>query len=114
MKLLPHGNAENICSSGVIKNKPHSLECGSGCSWRGCSLRSPSLSSSPANRKQTPCYAWFLHSHKPFESKLSAVSSTQKPPFGGVCFLLDRGAGGTKVELFRKGFIESDKSKIEL
>jgi hypothetical protein len=26
---------------------------------RGCSLRSPSLSFSPANRKQPPCYAWF-------------------------------------------------------
>jgi len=36
-----------------------------------------------------------------------------KNPFRGGCFLLVRGAGGTKVELFWTGFIESDKFEID-
>jgi len=37
---------------------------------------------------------------KPYENKFSTVFSKQKPPDGGGCFLLDRGAAGTKIELF--------------
>jgi hypothetical protein len=47
---LSSGNAEDTCAVGIVKKKPHSLECGSGWSWRGCSLRSPSLSFRVANQ----------------------------------------------------------------
>jgi hypothetical protein len=45
---------------------------------------------------------------KPYENKFPTVSSKQKPPFGGGCFLLDCGADGTVIELFGAG---SDASK---
>ena len=34
----------------------------------------------------------FFVFHLPFASKLATVSEKQKPPVGGGCFLLDRGA----------------------
>jgi len=54
---------------------------------RGCSLRSPSLSFSPANTKQRPCCAWsFLLSRHPFKSKLLTGSGKAKTPFRGCLF----------------------------
>ena len=42
----------------------------------------------------------FLFFHSPFESKLSTgLCQKQKPPFGGGCFLLDRGAGGSRTRV---------------
>ena len=40
---------------------------------------------------------------KPYENKFSTIFSKQIPPFGGGCFLLDRGAGGsrTRVQTWR-------------
>jgi len=41
----------------------------------------------------------FLLLQKPFKNKFSTVFSKQKPPCGGVCFLLDRGAGGSRTRV---------------
>jgi hypothetical protein len=59
-------------------------------SWRGCSLRSPSLGFSPENKKQPPRFAWFFCFLKsPSESKLSSGLFKNKNPLAGVvvfCF----------------------------
>ena len=82
--------ADGFTVTGLQRCKYRQPPCGGVHPSAGRRTASPSLSFSPANRKQEPCSAWYFTFRYPFESKLSTATSKQKPPSGDSCFLLDQ------------------------